>query len=218
MRRFGKPCLSVSRLLLFVTMTDRAISFSLRDVDGRVEISYEINDDPKRWGFHLFGQDWADGEVARGFPVLRARVRYPAEGYAALLGWIQVVALTEKDGDAPEATWVVPDVPPQFRDANIPYALWGVEPTFFDAPAHDAKNVEFFARAFLTYTPDCLLTPVVEPLCGFTWGYDVEQGAVRPRELRASAPDDWFAARKLLRIRLPTWTFGGDAWQPPTFD
>jgi hypothetical protein len=198
-------------------MTDKSIPFSLRDVDGRVDISYEINNDPKRWGFHLLGQDWEGGEVPHGFPVLRARVRYPAEGYAAFLGWIQVIGLTEKGDDKQETFWVVPDVAPQSRDANIPYAVFGFEPTFFDAPATDAEDVEFLASAFLSYTPDVLLTPVVEPLCGFTWGYDVEHGTVRPKELRIGTPDDWFEARKLLRIRLPSWTFGGDRWRPPAF-
>jgi hypothetical protein len=196
-------------------MTEKSIPFALRGVDGRVDISYEINDDPRRWGFHLFGPGW---DTARGFPVLRARVRYPAEGYAAFLGWIQVVALTEKGDGREETSWVVPDVAPQSRDANIPYAVFGFEPSFFDAPSYDAADVEFLAKAFLAYTPDCLLTPVVEPLCGFTWGYDVEHGTVRPKELRGSTPDDWFEVRKLLRIRLPSWTFGGDAWQPPALD
>jgi hypothetical protein len=150
--------------------------------------------------------------------VLEARVRYPAEGYAAFLGWIQVVAITEKDDPAPETFWAVPDIAPQYRDANIPYASFGIEPVLFDAPAHDASNVDFLARSFLTYTPDGLVSPVVEPLCGFTWGYDVEHGTVRPKELRVSALDEWFEARKMLRIRLPAWTFGGDKWQPPAFD
>jgi hypothetical protein len=197
-------------------MTDRSIAFSLRDLDGRVSVSYGINDDPKRWGFHLFGQNWGSGEIARGFPVLQAKVKYPAEGYAGLLGWIQVVLLTDKDES--ETTWIVPDVAPQYREANLPYTAFGIEPVFFDAPATDGKNVEFQATAFLTYTPDCLLTPVVEPLCGFTWGYDVEQGTVRAKELAECTQDDWSEARKLLRIRLPTWTFGGDNWQPPAFD
>lgn len=45
----------------------------------------------------------------------------------------------------------------------------------------------------------------------------VEHGTVQPKELRIGTPDDWFEARKLLRIRLPSWTFGGDRWQPPAF-
>jgi hypothetical protein len=190
------------------------MAFSLRDIDGRVDIAYGINDDPARWGFQLFGDDW-DSEVARGFPVVEARLTYPAEGYAAILGWIQVVSLIAKDDPAAETEWIVPDVAPQYREANMPYLAFGIEPVLFDAPANDAPNVEFLARTFLTYTPDCLLTPVVEPLCGFTWGYDVEQGTVRAKELRVSAFDDWVEVRRLLRIRLPTWTFGGDKWRPP---
>jgi hypothetical protein len=151
-------------------MTGKSIAFSLRDIDGRVDISYGINDDPKRWGFHLFGPDW-DIESARGFPVLEARVRYPAEGYAAFLGWIQVVCFTVKDDSAPETIWAAPDKGPRSRDASTPYTSFGIEPVFFDAPTADTSDEEFLARTFLTYTPDCLVSPVVEPLCGFTWGY-----------------------------------------------
>ncbi|HEX5405132.1 MAG TPA: hypothetical protein VFX16_22860 [Pseudonocardiaceae bacterium] len=190
------------------------MGFSLRGIDGSVAITYGVNDDPERWGFQYFGWDW-DIEVARGFPVIEARVRYPAEGYAAILGWIQVVAMVDRDDPAAETTWIVPDVAPQYREANTPYLAFGIEPVMFDTPATDAPNVEFRASTFLTYTPDCLLTPVVEPLCGFTWGYDIEQGVVRPKQLRGSTVEDWLEARKLLRIRLPTWTFGGDDWQPP---
>jgi hypothetical protein len=198
-------------------MTGKSIAFSLRDIDGRVDIAYGINDDPKRWGFHLFGPDW-DIESARGFPVLEARVRYRAEGYAAFLGWIQVARFTVRDDSAPEAIWAAPDIGPRSRDADGPYTNFGIEPVFFDATASDASDEEFLARTFLTYTPDCLVSRVVEPLCGFTWGYDIEHGTVRPRELRGSSVDDWLEAVERLRLRLPTWTFGGDKWQPPAFD
>ncbi len=53
-----------------------------------VQIRYGRNDDPKRWGYDLLALDF-DIDAARGFPVIEARVEYPAEGYAAVMSWIQ---------------------------------------------------------------------------------------------------------------------------------
>lgn len=66
------------------------ISFQLRGREGRVTVEYGVNDDPSRWGYHLLGLNF-DAEVARGFPVIEARVAFGGEGYAGFLGWIQVV-------------------------------------------------------------------------------------------------------------------------------
>lgn len=194
------------------------LPFTLRGIDGRVEITYVVNDDPKRWGFDLLGLDF-DIEAARGFPVMTARSRYAAEGYAGYLGWIQVVDYVVRHGDVEDAAvFVVPDVAPQARDANTPYCTFGYEPVMFDAPAYaDEPNVDWNARTFLAYSPDCLMTPIVEPLCGFFWGYRIVAGVVTPKELRTCTSDDWLGTRRLLRLRLPTWDFRGDDWCSPAF-
>jgi hypothetical protein len=62
------------------------------------------------------------------------------------------------------------------------------------------------------------MTPVVEPLCGFRWGYVVADGVVTPKELAPSSEEDWVELRRMLRVRLPTWTFGGEDWTPPAFE
>lgn len=150
---------------------------------------------------------------------MEARVAFAREGYAALLGWVQVVDYeVVRDGVPEEREWVVPDVPPQSRDANMPYLAFGIDPVLFDAPAFTERSVDWTARTFLTYTPDCLMTPVVEPLCGFVWGYVVADGAITAKKLVASTQHDWIDTRRMLRLRLPTWTFGGDGWTPPAFD
>ena len=114
---------------------NRSISFSLRGIDGRAEISYTVNEDPARWGYGLLGAGF-DMEDSRGFPVMQARARHPAEGYAGLLGWVQVVDYTVFGQAGPEEkTWVGPDVAPQARDANTPDSTFGIEPVMFDAPA-----------------------------------------------------------------------------------
>ena len=150
-----------------------------------------------------------------GFPVIQARSSYPSEGYGAYLGWIQVIDYLVP-GEA-EPVWVAPDVAPQALDANTPYLSFGIEPTLFDAPFSDAPDLTWRARAFLTFSPDCVISRVVEPLCGFTWGFDLDNGTVTPRELTPATTGDWEAARRVLRLRLPTWTFGGDGWTPLKF-
>ena len=97
-------------------MHETALPFRVRALGGEVRVAYGVNTDPTRWGFHLLGLD-AELESTRGFPVLQATVSYPAEGYAAYFGWVQLVRYWESDSEEPA---VVADVPPQLADAAIP--------------------------------------------------------------------------------------------------
>lgn len=189
---------------------DRALPFRVRNVDGCVRISYGLNDDPIRWGYGILG--FTPIETARGYPVLQATVEYPAEGYAAILSWIQVVRYWVGDEERP--TTLV-DVAPQMRDSGVPYFSWGIQPTLFDAPAFgDEPNVVWRAWSFLTYTPDALMTPVIEPACGFLWGYDIRGGVIQPMEVQPASHTDWLDIRDELRARYPKWRFEGDGWTP----
>jgi hypothetical protein len=199
-------------------VVNRRITFELRHATGHVEITYAVNEDPSRWGYDLLHVDF-DTSAARGFPVMQARAKLAREGYAALLGWVQVIEYTVTRESGPdEAVWIAPDASPQAREANTPYTSFGIEPVIFDAPASTEKNVDWTARTFLTYTPDCLMSPIVEPLHGVTWGYVIAEGVVTPKELMPAVVDDWVQARRVLRLRLPTWTFGGASWNPRRFD
>ena len=64
--------------------------FELSGRAGEVVVSYGENEDPVRWGYDLLGLDFPL-EVSQGFPVFRADVTYDRDGYAAVLGWVQVV-------------------------------------------------------------------------------------------------------------------------------
>jgi hypothetical protein len=194
----------------------QSFTFDLRGQVGRVGVGYEVNEDPARWGFDLLGLTF-DTDVARGFPVIEARVEYRAEGYGGYLGWVQVVRYSVRHGSEQSATVVV-DVPPQMREAPIPYLSFGIEPVLFDAPAFTERDVTWKARSFLTASPDALMSPFIEPVCGFSWGYNITDGHVEPTSLRACDRDDWSEARRSLQERLPDWTFGGDDWKPLPFD
>ena len=184
---------------------ETSIPFELRGLTGRVQVEYLVNEDPARWGYPLLQLDSFDVERSRGCPVARATVEYPAEGYAAEMAWIQVVE--QRVGAA--AGEILVDVAPQMHavEAAMPYMAFGVRPTFFDAPATDDEQYEFRANAFLTASPDALMTPVVAPLCGFKWGYEVVDANPRIAPLAHAGAREWAWARAQLEERYPAWTF-----------
>jgi hypothetical protein len=188
-----------------------SIPFELRGLDGRVDVEYLVNEDPARWGYPLLGLGSLP-DHARGCPVARATVTYPAEGYAALMGWIQVV----EHGPEPSGELAaIVDVAPQIQavEDSMPYMSFGVRPAFFDAPATDVDTYEFRARAFLAASPDALMTPVVGPLCGFTWGYAIEGGERRITPLERAGGEEWSWMRAVLARDCPGWEFLELGWE-----
>ena len=185
------------------TPVELLLPFRIRDVDGSVRVSYGRNEDPRRWGYDLLGLDF-DIDVARGFPVVEASVEWPLEGYAARMGWIQVVRYSV--GEQTDTTVIV-DVAPQLRDSGIPYIAFGVRPTTFDAPATTDANVIWRVVTFLTYGPNAHMTRTVGPAVGFRWGYDVRDGDCQPVAVEVASRDDWNDARDELRQCYPGWTF-----------
>jgi hypothetical protein len=182
------------------------IPFRLRGVDGEVSVLYGVNEDPIRWGYAVLELEWFKPELVRGFPVMQASVDHPAEGYAADMGWLQVVRYDIRDPDEEERVTVF-DVPPQLSETDIPYAAFGVHPTFFDAPAMSAKNATWRAATFLVHTPDAVLSRIIRPICGFSWGYRVEDGLVLLDALTVADASDWSGILADLRMRFATWTF-----------
>lgn len=186
------------------------IPFRLRGVDGKVSVMYGVNEDPVYWGYTVLELEWFTPELVRGFPVMQASVEYPAEGYAADMGWLQVVRYSVRDPGQEEQTTVF-DVPPQLAATDIPYAAFGVRPTFFDAPAMAARNATWDADTFLVHTPDAVLSRVIQPICGFAWGYRVTDGDVLLNALRVADASDWERNVGDLRQRFGSWTFGDES-------
>ena len=165
-----------------------SIPFELRGLPGRVDIDYLVNDDPARWGYPVLGLDFLV-ERSRGCPVVRATVEYPAEGYAAVMGWIQVV--DHRAAPAIDSTVLV-DVAPQMQavDAGMPYFAFGVKPAFFDAPSTDDADYEFRAHAFLTASPDALMSPGRRPALWLHLGLSrsLTPSPRSPRSSRLASP------------------------------
>jgi len=193
--------------------------FSLRGRSGTVTASFGRNDDPEHWGYGLLGLPWPT-DLARALPVLEARVDVSLHGYAAVMGWIQVVhirvaeesrSLVEGGEKAPagEHRWV--DGPPQLQGLGVPFLSFGMCPTLFDAPASTESDVEFVAHSFLTAAPDGLISRISEPCFGFRWGYSTRSGqepTLLPPGVLAQA--EWASALPLLTETFPDWTFGSD--------
>jgi hypothetical protein len=187
---------------------DRAslkIPFSLRSFDGFVAVHYSVNDDPSRWGMQHLGiaADQDELQLARGFPVVLATVQYAAEGFAAELQWVQLVCTST--GEAPAET--VCDTAPQMAGVAMPFMSFGVNPVLFDAPERTEPGLRWRAESFLTYTPDILMSKVIEPICGFAWGFDVRDSGVVIKEVTILQNSSWPKATKHLARMYPDWRF-----------
>jgi hypothetical protein len=189
-------------------VADLSFPFLARGKPGRIEIRYSLNGDPSRWGFQILG---LEGDVSRAtaFPVFEADVLYPEEGYLALFGWIQVVRYWSVSGDEPE--WSLLDNPPQLRGLGVPFYAWGSRPRMFDAPLDTPEGiVRWQASTFLTQTPDGLMSRVVEPLVGVTWGYLIEDGVPTLLPVVEAEQGDWLATKTQLEADCPAWRFSSE--------
>jgi hypothetical protein len=189
------------------------IGFSLRGLDGVIDVALARNTDPGSLGHSLlFGGRLLDS--ARDFPVCRARLTYPADGYGAVFGWTQLVR------ESPELGFEMDPIA-IYGDVSTPYAWFGLKPELFDAPSRDARyDMDWEAHSFLCVSPDAVITPRVQAITGFSWGF-----AFRGSDTVFSPPavlnsDAWNSHLPLLRATYPGWTFdagylGGASRQGP---
>lgn len=189
-----------------VTPAEQTLRFHLRGQPGRVHLTYQTNDDPARWGYPLLGLGDLT-EASRGFPVLQADVEYAAEGYAAILAWIQIVRITDLDAGDHE---LIVDGPPQLSNSDVPYITFGIRPTLFDAPAMSTAkypNVDWDAQSTLVACPDCVMTRRVQRVCSFGWGYRIRGGRIQPTPLRTLGQHAWNDDLAVLYEQYPSWNF-----------
>lgn len=184
---------------------DLAVPFTLRGEAGTVLVSVEPNTDPLALGCGLLDEEEA-AESALGFPVCRARVQYRPEGYAAAMGWIQLVRST--DGEDPNSYELDPLA--LLRDVDTPYAFFGIAPELFDAPFRGRRvPLTWQARSFLCASPDAVMSRTALPLCAFTWGFTITESdgvpAVVPPEPLPTTT--WAEHVALLERAHPAWRF-----------
>jgi hypothetical protein len=129
-------------------------------------------------------------------------VNYAGDGYAAILGWIQLVRSTDNaslgarfEPDPVEAIGVTPH----------PFAWFGLTPTLFDAPSRTTKDdLDWVAHSFLAFVGGPF---EARALMGFAWGFKVaarDISLVEPAPLEATRWDEHLST---LRQAHPTWTF-----------
>jgi hypothetical protein len=187
-----------------VSGRDAVFPFSLRGTTGQVEVVIEPNQDPSELGCDLLS-DQVDVAVAVGFPVCTATVRYERSGYAAALGWIQLVRST--DGASSGRAFEL-DPLALLRGVDTPYAFFGIKPTMFDAPFRgDLADLDWQAHTFLCFTPDAVMTKTVCVATGFSWGFQLQDGAFIFRGPDLLSRQEWTGHTAMLAEAFPTWTF-----------
>ena len=83
-----------------------------------------------------------------------------------------------------------------------------MKPSFFDAPAATARLLRWTAHAYLTASPNALMTKEVRPVCGFSWGYSRRGRIPEALPLHVIREEAWLADRDVLSERYPAWRFG----------
>lgn len=204
-RQYSSSVAALPRVGMMGGMPSLVVPFALRGVAGQVVIDLMRNEDPVGWGCHLL-TDELPRDAAESFPVCLARIEHPARGYAAAVGWVQLVQSTDSEGDP--STYEI-DPTTIYREVATPFAWFGVKPDLFDAPFRGSKyQMIWRARSYLCVSPDAVMTRAAEPLCAFAWGFDVDaNGSIK---LMGPSPLDlttWKEHVELLRSLYPCWAF-----------
>jgi len=172
-----------------------ALPFRWAGREGEVRVEVRENDDPAALGCE---------EFARGFPVCRATIEPPAQGYADMLGWVQMVDDSWHD-DGFHADDFEPLAP-----LPHPFGFYGVSPTLFDAPHFDGESFDFLAHTFLCGLGGELLEfrHEARAILGFSWGFSKRGQRIEwfgPEPLSA---EDWNSHLEYLRGKYERW------WRP----
>ncbi len=139
-----------------------------------------------------------------GFPSCLATVSYSGRGYDALFGWVQLVRAEDFDGRQ-----FALDPLRFFEDASAPHCFYGICPTLFDAPSRDERyELDWTAQSFLSPINLFETDPEVQPLLGFSWGFDIDaQKVLAVKPTKALSASDWEQHIPYLSDRFPTWRF-----------
>ena len=143
-------------------------------------------------------------DAGAGLPMCTATLRYPARGYAAAMGWIQLVR--SDDGQDPEH--YEPDPVPLHQDANTPYTYFGIRPVLFDAPYRPLdRDLRWRARTYLAASDDAVISRIARPIVAFAWGFEIGRGQVHLDTPTAMAVNTWSEHTATLSAAYPGWQF-----------
>lgn len=173
------------------------IDFQLRGIAGSATVEVEPNLDPASVGA---------GPNAQGFPMCDVQVHYPARGYDAVLGWVQLV----RSGDNVSGGSAFELDPLEFLgEPTHPFAWIGLEPRAFDAPSRTLPlSMDWVAHTFLCVPDGSSRADMsVHALAGFSWGFRCEGSEVTMTPASLLTPDDWNAHVGTLATLFPDWEF-----------
>jgi hypothetical protein len=169
-------------------------SFRFAGARGQVDVVVAVNTNPQTLGCR---------PASKGFPYCSASVSHPVRGYAAAMGWIQLVRST--DGASGGVSFEMDPFEP-LGPVSHPFAFFGFLPTLFDAPSRDTiSDMDWTAHSFL-----CRLAQhryQTSAILGFSWGFTILEGRITPRGPEALGPQDWDAHRSTLARESPGWSF-----------
>ena len=173
------------------------ITFVLRGIEGHVSVTYTRNDQPA-----LVGSD----PDASGFPMCHSTVDYPARGYDAVLGWVQLV---RSDDNASQGRAFEIDPLAFLGDVPHPFCWIGLTPQLFGAPSRSPRHdLDWAAHTFLC-VPDGISDTGLEvhALLGFAWGFRILNEDVHLVPPTLLGPTEWDHHVDVLAARYPSWRF-----------
>jgi len=171
------------------------IEFERAGVASVVEVEVGVNENPAELGCPDF---------ARGFPVCRATIAPPARGYADFLGWVQLVAASNRAG----GFQMDPFEP--LGDVSHPFGFYGFAPVLFDAPHRDDRpDMDWLAHSFLCGLGETMLEgrKEVDAILGFSWGFRIRDGEISVRGPSLLSAQDWDGHRDYMHAVYSGWSF-----------
>ena len=182
------------------------LPYRWNDADGLVRVEMGVNDDPS-----VFGGE----EFARGFPYCRATIDPPAIGYREMIGWVQMVRISDRD----EGFQI--DLFEPLGEIPHPFAFFGFSPTLFDSPHTDLSDWEFVAHSFLCGLGGKLLEQTVggrrevRAVLGFEWGFTKLGDQIDPFGPKPLSANSWNEHLPYLRGRFSACTFPAGFFDHP---
>jgi hypothetical protein len=174
------------------------LPYRWNDAEGLVRVEFGVNDDPDRFG----GE-----EVARGFPYCRATIDPSASGYKEMIGWVQMVKMSDKGKG-----FLIDQFEPLGNVPN-PFTLFGYSPVLFDCPHTTLPDWDFDAHTFLCGLGGTLFEQIeakrreVRAILGFSWGFSKRGSRIESLEPAPLSGDDWNGHVAYLRPSFSEWNW-----------
>ena len=176
------------------------IAFTHQGHTGRVSVTVETTLSPATLGV---------GDSALGLANCKATIEFAADGYLALLGWVQLVRSNDNTFHGRQFEIDPFDPFELYERAPLPYCWYGITPTLFDAPSRTERvQLDWIAHSFLAASPFGGNTKIVTPLLGFSWGFHITDDKhieLKPTTVLIGA--DWDAHLPYLRDCYQEWQF-----------